>query len=204
MWGNKPGGHHFTNVILHAANTLLLFLIFSRLTGALWRSAFVAALFAVHPLHVESVAWVAERKDVLSTFFGLLAIWFYIKYAREPSPKAIFAHRLSIWSRRSCEANTGQLSLHPFLLDIWPLRPMETLANRRSNRRSVSNRMRLRIVFCWRNVPLLIIGAVFSIVALISQRRAQNLAVRGLLPLSTRGANAIVGYLFIWRSYSLP
>ena len=62
VWGNKPGGHHFTNVILHAANTLLLFLIFSRLTGALWRSALVAALFAVHPLHVESVAWVAERK----------------------------------------------------------------------------------------------------------------------------------------------
>ena len=71
--------------MLHAANTLLLFLVFARMTGALWRSALVAALFAVHPLHVESVAWVAERKDVLSTFFGLLAIWAYFKYARDSS-----------------------------------------------------------------------------------------------------------------------
>ena len=85
VWGSKPAGHHFTNVILHAANTLLLFLIFSQMTGGLWRSALLAALFAVHPLHVESVAWVAERKDVLSTFFGLLAIWAYFKYARDSS-----------------------------------------------------------------------------------------------------------------------
>ena len=75
LFGLQAGPHHLVNLLFHIANTLLLFLLFQQMTGALWRSAFVAALFALHPLHVESVAWVAERKDVLSTFFGLLAIW---------------------------------------------------------------------------------------------------------------------------------
>src|ERR1017187_887036 len=81
LYGLKPAGHHITNLIFHTANTLLLFRLLQRLTGAFWRSALVAALFALHPLHVESVAWVAERKDVLSTFFGLLCIWAYALYA---------------------------------------------------------------------------------------------------------------------------
>jgi protein O-mannosyl-transferase len=81
LFGVQPGPHHLVNLLFHIANTLLLFLLFQKLTGALWRSAFVAALFAVHPLHVESVAWVAERKDVLSTFFGLLSIGAYAGYA---------------------------------------------------------------------------------------------------------------------------
>src|ERR1043166_2403286 len=81
LFGLKPLGHHIVSLLFHAANTLLLFLLFQFTTGAVWRSAFVAALFAVHPLHVESVAWVAERKDVLSTFFGLLCLLAYAKYA---------------------------------------------------------------------------------------------------------------------------
>src|SRR4029078_12546242 len=75
LFGMRPGWHHLTNVFLHAANTLLVFVFLRNMTAAVWRSAVVAALFAVHPLHVESVAWAAERKDVLSTFFGLWAIW---------------------------------------------------------------------------------------------------------------------------------
>jgi tetratricopeptide (TPR) repeat protein len=86
LYGLKPAGHHITNLIFHTANTLLLFRLLQRLTGAFWRSALVAALFALHPLHVESVAWVAERKDVLSTFFGLLCIWAYARYAEVLSP----------------------------------------------------------------------------------------------------------------------
>ena len=97
LYGLKPAGHHLTNVLLHAANTLLLFWVLRRMTGALWRSAVVAALFAWHPLHVESVAWVAERKDVLSAFFFMLTLWAYLRYAEksdvrcpmsEGSPKA--------------------------------------------------------------------------------------------------------------------
>ena len=75
LFGKGPAGPHFTNLLFHLANTVLLFLLLRRLTAATWRSAFVAALFALHPLHVESVAWISERKDVLSTFFGLLALF---------------------------------------------------------------------------------------------------------------------------------
>ena len=81
LFGLRPGGHHLTSVLLHAANTVLLFVVLRRMTGALWRPALVAALFGLHPLHVESVAWVAERKDVLSTFFVLLTLWAYARYA---------------------------------------------------------------------------------------------------------------------------
>ena len=82
LYGLNPAGHHLTNFLFHAANTLLLFLWLRWLTGAFWRGAFVAALFALHPLHVESVAWVAERKDVLCAFFGLLSLWAYTQYAK--------------------------------------------------------------------------------------------------------------------------
>jgi Flp pilus assembly protein TadD len=82
LYGLNPAGHHVTNLLLHTANSILIFLILRRMTGAQWRSAFVAALFALHPLHVESVAWVAERKDVLSTFFWALTIWAYVRYAQ--------------------------------------------------------------------------------------------------------------------------
>jgi protein O-mannosyl-transferase len=81
IYGRRAGGHHATNLLFHCLNSLLLFALCRRWTGAVWRSALVAALFALHPLHVESVAWVAERKDVLSTFFGLLSIWAYTSYA---------------------------------------------------------------------------------------------------------------------------
>ena len=82
LFGKGPAGPHFTNLLFHLANTVLLFLLLWQMTSALWRSAMVAALFALHPLHVESVAWISERKDVLSTFFGLLSLWFYAGYAR--------------------------------------------------------------------------------------------------------------------------
>jgi len=83
LYGLKAGGHHFANLLLHLANTLLLFIVLRRMTGALWRSAMVAALFALHPLHVESVAWVAERKDVLSTLFWMLTLWAYARYVEK-------------------------------------------------------------------------------------------------------------------------
>ena len=88
LFGVKAGGHHLTSLLLHVANALLLFLLLQRMTGAPWRSAAVAALFALHPLHVESVAWVAERKDVLSAFFFMLTLWAYARYAEGQSLKA--------------------------------------------------------------------------------------------------------------------
>ena len=86
----NPAGHHLTNLLLHTANALLLFLLLLKMTGARWQSLFVAALFALHPLHVESVAWISERKDVLSTFFWMLTLLAYAGYAKRPGLHAIF------------------------------------------------------------------------------------------------------------------
>ena len=85
LFGLNPAGYHMVNLLFHIANTLLLFFIFHRMTKAIWQSAFVAAVFALHPLHVESVAWVAERKDVLSTFFWMLTMGAYIYYVERPA-----------------------------------------------------------------------------------------------------------------------
>src|SRR5881296_133053 len=85
LYGLKAGGHHFTNVLLHTIAVVLLFLVLQQMTGAIWQSAFVAALFAIHPLRVESVAWISERKDVLSAVFFMLTLGAYVRYARSPS-----------------------------------------------------------------------------------------------------------------------
>src|SRR5262245_50673884 len=88
LFALRPAGHHATSILIHALNTILVFLLFRDLTGAFWRSAMLAALFGLHPLRVESVAWVSERKDVLSAFFGLLSIWAYGAYARRIEAEA--------------------------------------------------------------------------------------------------------------------
>jgi protein O-mannosyl-transferase len=85
FFDGHAGAHHFINVLLHALSASVLFLVLRQMTGALWRSAFVALLFAIHPLRVESVAWIAERKDVLSGFFFMLTLGAYVRYARAPS-----------------------------------------------------------------------------------------------------------------------
>lgn len=121
IFGLNAGGHHLMSLLFHIANTLLLFLVLRGMTGALWRSAAVAALFALHPLHVESVAWAAERKDVLSTFFWILTLWLYLRYAKNPDLR-------HYWPVFLCYA-TGLLAKQmavtlPFvllLLDYWPL-----------------------------------------------------------------------------------
>jgi hypothetical protein len=86
LYGLNPRGHHLSNVLFHTANILLLFWLLHYMTGALWRSALVAALFALHPINVESVAWVSERKNVLSTFFWMLTLWAYVFYTFKPNP----------------------------------------------------------------------------------------------------------------------
>jgi tetratricopeptide (TPR) repeat protein len=127
LYGLNPGGHHSTNLIFHVINTLLLFLWLRQLTGALWRSAIVAALFAWHPLHVESVAWASERKDVLSTFFWMLTLIAYTRYARESrvlSPKSKVFYGLSLLAFACGLMSKPMVVTLPFvllLLDFWPL-----------------------------------------------------------------------------------
>ena len=125
IFGPNAGGHLLVNALVHVANTLLLFLFLKRVTGASWRSAIVAALFALHPLHVESVAWAIERKDTLSTFFGLLSLLAYASYAEAPSWKRYML--VALWLGCGLMAKPT-LVTWPFvllLLDYWPLRRLE-------------------------------------------------------------------------------
>src|SRR5512139_759466 len=125
LFGMHPGAHHLVNVVIHIATTLLLFTLLTRLTNAVWRSAFVAALFALHPVHVESVAWVAERKDVLSAFFWVLTLYLYVDYVRQPGLKRYLLVFLSLALGLMSKSMLVTLPFVMLLLDYWPLRRLE-------------------------------------------------------------------------------
>ena len=122
VYGVRPGGYHVTNALLHAVNTVLLLLALTRATGNLLRSGFVAALFALHPLHVESVAWIAERKDVLSIFFGLLSLWTYVRYATGAKRWNLAASWLCLLASLAAKQTLVTLPFVFLLLDYWPLK----------------------------------------------------------------------------------
>ena len=128
LYGLWAGGHHLTSVALHAAAAVLLFLALKELTGSLWRSAFVAAVFAIHPLRVESVAWIAERKDVLSGVFFMLTLWAYARYARQPSRWRYAAVALAYGFGLLCKNTLVTLPFVLLLLDWWPLNRMGRMA----------------------------------------------------------------------------
>jgi hypothetical protein len=121
LFGQKPAGHHVTSVVIHVANVLLLFWVLQLGTGLIWRSAFVAALFAVHPLNVESVAWISERKNVLSTLFFLLTIWAYIWYTRSPNSKRYVAVTVLFILGLMSKPMLVTLPFVLLLVDYWPL-----------------------------------------------------------------------------------
>lgn len=121
LYGLKPGGYHLTSLILHVLNTLLLFWLFHRMTGALWRSAFVAALFALHPLHVESVAWVSQRKDTLSTFFWMLTLCAYVVYTQKPAARRYMLALACFTLGMMAKPMLVTLPFVLLLLDYWPL-----------------------------------------------------------------------------------
>jgi tetratricopeptide (TPR) repeat protein len=180
LFGANPAGHHITSVLFHIFNTLLVFLVFRQMTGSTWPSAFIAALFALHPLHVESVAWVSERKDVLSTFFWLLTMWAYVRYARQLS----FARYLLVvvFFTMGMMSKPMLVTL-PFvllLLDYWPL-----------NRLSISN-WRFVIV---EKVPLIVIAGALSVVAYIAQKQGKGIPTSADFTLTIRLANAPISYM---------
>ncbi len=174
--GLNPGGHHLTNVLLHIATVVTLFLVLRQMTGAVWRSAFVAAVFAIHPLRVESVAWVAERKDVLSGLFFMLTLWAYVDYVnrreqRELSAKGkgttldpasvqpVFSSKVLVLFFFACgllsKPMLVTLPLVLLLLDYWPLQRKETAG---------------RLVL--EKLPLLALSAAAAVVTLIAQNKA--------------------------------
>ena len=193
LWGPTAGGHHLTSAFLHAANSLLLFIVFWRMTGGLWRSALLAALFAVHPLHVESVAWVAERKDVLSTLFGLLALWAYFAYVRSGSAGryllTIACYALSLLSKQMWVTFPFLL----LLLDLWPLQRWK-LWSIISPASPISLEPRTLPRILWEKVPFFALAALFSGITLVAQREGQNVFGLDDFPLGSRMANATVGY----------
>ncbi|HEX4350984.1 MAG TPA: tetratricopeptide repeat protein [Verrucomicrobiae bacterium] len=190
LFGLQPWGHHLTSLLLHMLNTVLVFLLLRRLTGALWRSAIVAALFGWHPLHVQSVAWVAERKDVLSTFFFLLSLLAYAGYAKEsiapqPAvrgrwPAARIYYFLSLGAFALGLMSKAMLVTLPFvllLLDYWPLK-----------RFPVSWRLVLE------KLPFLALGAAGSAMAFAVQHHGGAIATMQALSLGDRLGNALISY----------
>jgi len=190
----NPAGHHFTNVLFHIANTLLLFLVLSRMTGSRWRSAFVAALFALHPLHVESVAWVSERKDVLSTFFWILTMWFYSRYARRPGLAnyllIMFALALGLMAKQMLVT----LPLVLLLLDYWPLERF-TFGSLKKHNEHRAKFGTVSFSGCFlEKLPLLALSAVASVIVLIVQSKATLVKSTIAIPFKYRVGNAVLAY----------
>jgi Flp pilus assembly protein TadD len=189
LFGPGAAGPHLTNVLLHAANTVLLFLLLRRLTGAHWRSALVAALFALHPLHVESVAWVSERKDVLSGLFFLLTLLMYARYVeRIPTPKAKGFYGLALLFFALGLMSKPMLVTLPLvllLLDWWPLNRF-ALTTLNAQRQTIS-----RLVL--EKLPFLLLGVASAVVTVFAQR--EEVVAIGELPVLSRAGNAAVTYV---------
>ena len=192
LFGLNAAGHHGTSLLLHTANVLLLFAVLRRMTGALGRSAAVAALFAVHPLHVESVAWVAERKDVLSAFFWILAMGAYGRYARQPSSGRYLLVALMMALGLMAKPMVVTLPLVLLLLDVWPL-------GRLSFEPGWGRRL-ARLVL--EKLPLLGLSVISSLVTLKYQ--TTSLVSLEILPWRLRFANAAVSYVTYLGKTLLP
>ena len=199
LFGKGPGGPHLVNLLFHTANVVLLFLLLRRLTGALWRSALVAGLFALHPLRVEVVAWIAERKGLLSAFFGLLALHAYARYVerskgRSPKSKAWYGvacgcFMLSLLSKPILVT----LPFAMLLLDCWPLKRVEyPFSLKASQERGRYFRSAWRLI--WEKVPFFGIAMLSGAVTVWTHKQAGAIQPLALLPLKDRLENAVVSY----------
>ncbi len=218
VFGLHAGGHHLVNVMLHAANAVLLFLVLRRMTGSLWRSAFVAAVFAVHPLRAESVAWVSERKDVLSGFFFLLAIGVYVRYAEkckmenvhhvERGKKCKIYYALTLVFFVLGLMAKSMVATLPFvllLLDYWPLGRMRGIQNSEFRiQNSESAGARSQSLPFWglvkEKIPLFVISAI----SCVATARVPGLIVPFQIPILERIGNAVVSYLVYLRQAVFP
>ena len=197
LFGLRAGGHHVTNLVLHILNTLFLFIVLRLMTGAVWRSAFAAALFAVHPLHVESVAWVAERKDVLSTVFWMLTIAAYYRYAKRPGTQSWLLVFILLALGLLAKPMLVSLPVILLLLDFWPLRRISF--NDLKIRSSGSGPKLIRLVA--EKLPLFLLAAASAVVTFFAQRHGGTVVSMGTYPLENRIANAVVSYaLYLWKT----
>src|SRR5438128_1391831 len=224
LFGLRPGAHHLTNVLLHTANSLLLFVLLRGMSGALWQSAAVASFFALHPLHVESVAWVAERKDVLSTLFWMLTLLAYWRYTRQPSLRRYLPVLVLLALGLMAKPMLVTLPLVMLLLDVWPLGRLPLAAPEGSDTSRVERSARRQDVrpggdprarkarrsealprarrAAWppglrlvlEKVPFVALAAASSVVTLVVQLHGGAVAPVDTLPFEARLANALVSY----------
>ena len=189
----NAGGHHFTSVLLHAVVAILLFIVLQKMTGAVWRAAFVAAVFAIHPLRVESVAWISERKDILSGLFFMLTLAAYVNHARAPSVGRYLVVLLLYAFGLMCKPMLVSLPLVLLLIDYWPLRRFTDPSSAR----------RLFI----EKLPLIGLAALSCLVTLFAQR--STTASIAHIPLAWRVGNAAVACMIyivqmIWPLHLAP
>ncbi len=201
LYGLKPAGHHLTSLVFHIASTLLLFLVLRQTTGALWRSGFVAALFALHPLRVESVVWAAERKDVLSTFFWMLTMWAYVRYAERPGLKRYLF--ILLWFVLGLLSKPMLVTL-PFVLllvDYWPLgrfqfgQPSGHPRSNTAKSKGAGDQRSFVLRLVLEKVPFLALAAVSSFLTFLAARGGGAVTSLEFLPLESRVANALVSYV---------
>jgi Flp pilus assembly protein TadD len=200
LFGLRAGMFHLTNLLFHVATSILLFLVFRRMTGALWPSAFVAAMFALHPLHVEPVAWIAQRKDVLSTYFWVLTMWAYARYAERPRLNRYFLVLLFLALGLMAKPMLVTLPFVLLLLDYWPLGRFQfgQSGGTDSQQRSLAFRLLLE------KIPFFVLSAALSIVTYLVQQSRGVLPSLGSFPLTPRIANALVSYVIYIRKMIWP
>jgi tetratricopeptide (TPR) repeat protein len=191
LFGVNPGAHHLVSLVLHIVSALLLFGVLLRMTGATGASAFVAAVFALHPLHVESVAWIAERKDVLSGLFFMLTLWTYVSYVQRPSAIRYAVVLVCFALGLMAKPMLVTVPLVLLLIDLWPLARMEGPVFRPAVLRSL-------VVD---KLPLFAIAIASSIVTFVVQQQAGAVRTFEVLPITTRLANAVVAYVtYLWQA----
>jgi hypothetical protein len=184
----SPAVFHGQNLFWHGVNVLLLFVLWYRLTGARWRSFLVAALFAVHPMRVESVAWAIERKDVLSGFFGLLAVWAYVRYSEHPGWMRYLGVAVAFLLSLLCKPMLLTLPLVLLLLDYWPLR---RFGQATGTGQVVKRSLRWLVL---EKAPLFAIMVMIACLTMDSRDRHGSMIPLGTISLSSRLANALIAY----------
>jgi tetratricopeptide (TPR) repeat protein len=192
LYGPAPGGYHRTSMLIHAITTVLLFLVLSSMTGSLWKSALAAALFGIHPLHVESVAWIAERKDVLCGLFWMLTMGSYLRYARKPGTlrylAVFFFFLLGV-------ASKAMIVTLPFLLIVIDFYPLQRVAGNGPPLAKPSPWKRSTLsILILEKVPLILLAAAAGAVAVYSQEKSGALVPVDAYGLDARLANAVVSY----------
>jgi|WetSurMetagenome_2_1015567.scaffolds.fasta_scaffold00026_60 protein O-mannosyl-transferase len=192
LYGDRPAGHHLTSLVLHLINTLLLFLVLRSATGAVWRSACVAFLFGVHPLHVESVAWISERKDVLSTMFMFLSLLSYIRFVRKKNP-GYYAGSLGFFLLALlAKPMVVTLPFVMLLLDFWPLRRLEGGAV--DELRSFIKKNKLLLRCAVEKAPFVALSIASCVITVIAQHAGNAIVTTTELSFIHRLANAANSY----------